>query len=516
MTRLYWLSVLVVFLSGCRPGPVAKAGEPGHGEDVHEETGHSEEIVLTREAVETAGIQVATVRRLPVQMQIEAPGTVSNTSQGRAVVTPPVAGKVVRLLVKVGDTVRAGQALVVMQSSDLALAAATVTEGQKTVMSARGAVDEAVAGVKAAESRLATSEQSLARQRNFAKTGAFSQPALQAAQRELADAEAELERGRQDQGLHQAQLERAERLYRQELISRTELEQARLEVATDTIRQKNAERRIDLAKSAFQREQRIVEQNLTNAKEVQTAEGDVRAARQDLQQARIRHEASLTGLRAAQRGLQAAQSVYRAQAGNNPASGGTVTVTSPIGGVVTERTVTIGQAVERTDEMCEVENLTSVVVVAHVPERQASAAAVGRPATVSVDAIPGRRWPGIVQVVGSRLDEKGRTVPVHVLVDNRSGALKANMFATVSLAVGPGAAALTVDASALVQEGGTSVVYVEVEPGHFEERAVQTGRRQGDTVEVTSGLVAGEKVVVKGTFVLKSEKVKSGLKGHEH
>ncbi len=518
--HLFALFVLPFALFGCgKDGETSGAkDEHGHEEAGHKETetGHTEDIVLTAEAAKIAGIEVEEARTMSMQGELKVPGTVTNTSHGRAVVTPPVAGKIIRIHVRVGDHLRAGQPVATLQSADLAQTSAGIIEAQAGVLSAEAAVRDAKSQIDLASSRLKSARDTLRRQQDFAKTGAFSQPALQASQRELADAEAELERGKQDQAVHEAQLERAERLYKQELISRTELEQARLEVATDKIRQRNAEGRIELAKATFEREQRIATQNLANAREIQAAEAEVRAASLEVQQAKIRHSSAVSGVASASKGLEAARAAYSAQSGGSRAGGGSLIVTAPIAGIVSDLEATLGQAVERTSEICEIENLRTVWVVASVPEKQISLAQKGARAQVTVSAYPGRIFPGVVQVVGTRLDPKSRTMPVQVLVENASGALRADMFATVSLGVGATSMALVVPRSAVVEEGDRRIVYVAEEGGKYEEKVVELGRTQGGHVEIVSGLEPGARVVVKGAFVLKSEKVKSELKGHEH
>jgi RND family efflux transporter MFP subunit len=183
--------------------------------------------------------------------------------------------------------------------------------------------------------------------------------------------------------------------------------------------------------------------------------------------------------------------------------------------VVTHREATVGQAVERTTEICEIENLRSVLVTASVPEKEIGKAVKGARAQLTVKAFPNRIFTGVVQVVGSRLDPKSRTMPVHVLVDNADGSLRTDMFATVSLGVGASNMALAVKRSALVDDGDNKVVFVDKGGGKFEEIPVEVGRTRGDSVEIVSGIEPGANVVVKGAFVLKSEKNKSELKGEE-
>lgn len=525
--HLIWiLAVLAVALGGCAKdeGATTSKDEHGHEETGHteaksgatkEEAGHTEDIQLTAEAIKIAGIETQLVERKSLQQELKVPGTVTTSSHGRAIVTPPVGGQVVRLHVKPGDRVRAGQPIATLRSGELAQALAQIIEAQQGVVSAQAAVKEAMAEINLANAKLRSAKQQLARQQAFAKTGAFSQPALQAAQKELADAEAELERGKQDQTVHEAQLERAERLYKQELISRTELEQARLEVATDKIRQRNAERRIELAKATYERERKIAEQGLSNSREIQAAEAEVRSANLEVQQAHIRLVSANSAVVAAMKGVEAARAGYSALAGSGSASGGSVVVKAPISGVVVDLEATMGQAVERSTELGEIENLATVWVVAQVSDKQIGAARAGTVAQVSVSAYPGRIFSGVVQSVGSRLDPKTRSMPVQILVDNSGSQLRSGMSATVRLGVGASTQAVVVPRSAIIEDGDKRKLYIAEDGGKFEERTVTLGRVQGEFVEVLEGVAIGDRVVSKGAFVLKSEKVKGELKGHE-
>ncbi len=535
---LFAFALLV--LAGCNKeaAPVVDGQTGEQAGHVDGEAEHSGDITLTAEAAKIAGIEVGEARMVAIQAQLKVPGVVTNTATGRAVVTPPSDGKIVRLHVSPGSTVRPGQPIATLQSHDLAEASAGIIEAQRGVIAAEAGAKEAASSLDLSRARLRSALASLERQKEFAKAGAFSQPALHEAQRELNESEAELESATQEHELHRAQLERAERLFKQELISRTELEQARLEVQNDRIRMDKARRQIEIAKASFERERAIAQQGLSNSREIQAAEAEVRAANLEVEQSKIRLDAARSGVAGARKGLQAARASYSARSGGARASGGTVTVVAPIGGVVTHREVTVGQAVERTTEICEIENLRSVWVTASVPEKDIAVVRMGARAQVTVKAHPGRVFVGVVQVVGSRLDPKSRTMPVQVVLDNASGALRADMFATVSLGFGSSAPALAVPRSAVVEEGDLRLVYVlESSSPHpsegatpsaganhseeegslvFEERVVTTGRVQGDLMEIVDGLEPGARVVVKGAFVLKSEKVKGELKGHGH
>lgn len=516
MKRVTWvLPLLLLLLCGCGKGDVPAGAEPDSKEGANPEAAHGSDIALTDEAIKIAGIETEEASSMPMQAELSIPGVIANTAQGRAVVTPPVAGKILRILVSPGDRVSAGQAIATLQSADLATASAGVIESQRGVITAQAAVQEAKSEIDLANARLRTARAALARQQEFARTGAFSQPSLHQAQKDLNEAEAELEAAQQDQSTHEAQLERAERLFKQELISKTELEQAKLAALQDRTRQQRASKQVEIAKAAFEREKRIADRGLMNSKEIQAAEAEVRSASLDVQQAKIKHQSALAGVAGAKKGVQAARTAYSAQAGGSRADGGTVTVTAPISGVVTDREATMGQAVERTTEICEIENLQSIWVTANVPEKEIAKATKGATAQVSVKAFPGRIFNGVVQVVGSKLDSKTRTMPVHILVDNRDGALRRDMFATVALGVGHSSSVLAIKRSSVIADGDKNLVYIAKEGGKFEEKLVELGRVKGEYVEVVSGLEQGMKVVIKGAFVLKSEKNKSELKGEE-
>lgn len=510
------LATICLFAFGCSKPTESHTEEPQDEHSAEEEAGHSEDIVLTSEAAKIAGIETGTAGMRQMQGELKVAGVVTNTGKGLALVTPPVAGRITRLLAAVGDSVNAGQPIAILESSDLAIASGEVSRAQQGILIAKSGVQEANAQVDLARGKLRTAQQTVTRQQQLAKAGAFSQAPLQAAQQQLNEAEAELKSAKAEEVVHKAQIERAERLYAQELISRSELEQAKLELTQDMIRQERASQQIAIAKQAFARETEISEKRLLVSREVQAAEGDARAANLELQQARIKLKSAQAAVATAARGLTIARSSYAALSGNAGSGGSTFTVVAAISGIIADRKVTIGQAVDRGEEICEIENLDSVWVTASVPEKVISKAIVGATADVRVASFPNRVFTGSIQVVSNRLDPKSRTMPVQVLVVNRDGALRTDMFATVTLGVGANASVLTVPNTAIIDDGDRKVLYVAEEEGKYEERAVQIGRTTKGLTEILSGLEAGTKIVTKGAFALKSEKQKAELKGHEH
>ncbi|UJB65664.1 efflux RND transporter periplasmic adaptor subunit [Acidovorax sp. YS12] len=148
-----------------------------------------------------------------------------------------------------------------------------------------------------------------------------------------------------------------------------------------------------------------------------------------------------------------------------------------------------------------VADLSTVWLSANVAERDLASVAVGQDARITLAAYPGQTLEGKVRYVGELLDAETRSVKVRVAVDNKDGRLRPGMFAQVRLD-GPLHQATMVPASALLQSGVGTRVFVEQPAGHFVPREVQVGVQQGQQVEITGGLVAGERVVVNGGVLI--------------
>ena len=491
-------------------------GSPAAEEKASEEAATpSSELTLSQEKKEIGGIETEAARIMPIQDELKVAGTVTSNAKGRALVTPPVSGKILQIYVGPGEVVKQGQRLALIQSPDLAQAASATSDAQRQKLASEGEVRKVQAELNLAKARLRTAQAQLTRQYALAKAGAFSQPSLQAAHNELNEAQSEVENARQSEAVHQVQLERAERLLKQELISKTELEQARLALSQDQVQRRRAEARAATATATLEREQDIAQKGLLTAREVQTAEAEVRSANLEVQREQIELDSARTSLVGAQRAVANAQSNYAAVKGaGNGGAGSTMVLSAPISGTVTERKATVGQAVERASELFEIENLTTVWVTAHVPEKQVASIRRGQVVRVMAAAYPDRVFAGVVQVLGNHLDSKTRTMPVQCLVQNGAGLLREDMFATVLLGVGVSSNALVVPDAAVDRHTDEIAVFV-AEGEKYEKKIVKVGRSANGFTEILSGIKVGDQVVTKGLFIVESESRKSELKGED-
>ncbi|MBS1705140.1 MAG: efflux RND transporter periplasmic adaptor subunit, partial [Armatimonadetes bacterium] len=370
MRKLGLFIVVLMLMAGCGKSPEAPHADE-HGKE--EESGHVEgQVKLTDEAQKIAGIETTVVRREEIQESLQVPGTVTSTDRGKAVVTPPVAGRVLSISVRLGDAVRQGQTLAIIESPELSQAWSTIAEATRVRDAAKSDVQQSRSEVELAIAKLNAARTNLTRQRDLAKAGAFSQAPVQQAQNDLNEAQSELLSVQKEQASHAEQLRRLENLYRDGIVSKSELEAARLEFQQDQIRLDRAKAKIENAKATYDRERNIASRGLLNAKELQIAEADVKSSELELNRARIRVRAAESAWSSANRGVANAQAVYRSNSGSGGASVGRVALVAPIAGTVTHLDVTKGQAVDRTQVLMEVENLRSVWVSANVPEQDSA------------------------------------------------------------------------------------------------------------------------------------------------
>jgi Cu(I)/Ag(I) efflux system membrane fusion protein len=180
-----------------------------------------------------------------------------------------------------------------------------------------------------------------------------------------------------------------------------------------------------------------------------------------------------------------------------------VVLHSPSDGYVTLKSVLEGSFIEPEMELYTVSELTRVWVWAELSEDEIPLIALGQRARIDLPAAPGERE-AAVAFLQPTLSSETRTLRVRFDLDNADGALRPGMYATVRIER-PLGEVLALPDEAVIDTGVRRVVFVEVEPGHFQPRTVRLGRSGESHYEVLEGLTAGERVVVSAQFLLDSE-----------
>ena len=176
-----------------------------------------------------------------------------------------------------------------------------------------------------------------------------------------------------------------------------------------------------------------------------------------------------------------------------------------------ERSVTIGSVVSPAEDLMTISDLTTLWVVAEVPEQRSSFVKMGQSVQISVPAFPDVGFDGRVVYIGESLDPAYRTVSVRCLVRDVSGRLRPEMYATIDVGLGQTPSLLAVAAGAVQEIEGESVVFIDHNDGRFEKRVVRIGRSQDGMTEITTGLREGERIVTDGAFLIKTEFLKGTI-----
>lgn len=190
-------------------------------------------------------------------------------------------------------------------------------------------------------------------------------------------------------------------------------------------------------------------------------------------------------------------------------SGEQIPVRTPFGGVVLERQITQGTAVTPGMPMFVVSDLSTVWVLAEIDEAHLTGAQVGRPVNVRVAAYPSEFFTGKVTYIGEMVNPKTRRITVRCEVPNPDGRLKPEMYTTVEIGEGEPRPTTVVPATAVQTVNGQSSVFINAADNRFAVRPVEIGTERDGLVEVRRGVQPGERVVVAGAFILKSELLKS-------
>lgn len=235
-----------------------------------------------------------------------------------------------------------------------------------------------------------------------------------------------------------------------------------------------AQAQLSIAQATLQRNQELVEQNFVarrvldeNQANLQVAQAQVALAQARLQRMRI---------------------------------------TAPFDGTVGLRRINLGEYVKDGADLVNLEDTSALTVDFRLPERYQSRIAVGQTVQVQLDALPGQSFVARVQALDPLLDVDGRSIAVRANLPASPGsALRPGMFARVLTVFSVDEAALVVPEEAIVPQGGKQfVIRIETEGEgdaikQLSRRTeVQLGLRRGAQVQITSGLAAGDTVVVAG------------------
>lgn len=187
---------------------------------------------------------------------------------------------------------------------------------------------------------------------------------------------------------------------------------------------------------------------------------------------------------------------------------------APRNGIVLERNAVQGMKAASGEVLFRLADISTVWIVANVPEFQLGVVAVGAAATIRLRSAPGRTFSGRVALIYPQVAKETRTAKVRIEMPNPDGALLPDMYADVEIASGSSDQVVTVSDSAVIHSGARQIVLIDQGEGRFEPREVKIGTRGGGYTEIRNGVVSGDRVVVSANFLIDAESnLKAALTG---
>ena len=205
-----------------------------------------------------------------------------------------------------------------------------------------------------------------------------------------------------------------------------------------------------------------------------------------------------------------------ARAGSAAAGEGLFVVRAPVGGVIAHRDAAMGANVAAGAVLFRVVDAARVQVVGDVPETEAARVRAVSAAEIEVPGRQDRLPAGELASLGKVLDPQSRTLPITFRFDNRELGLPLGQSVSLHLLMDATAPRPVVPASAVVDDAGRPIVFVQRAGETFERRSVTLGARTGDLVQVTGGLKPGERVVTAGAYLVRLASLSTSTPAHGH
>jgi cobalt-zinc-cadmium efflux system membrane fusion protein len=255
-----------------------------------------------------------------------------------------------------------------------------------------------------------------------------------------------------------------------------------------------------LAEAATKRAEQLVAADVIGRAELERRRAELVQASAEVSS----YETQLHGLGMTNAQLKSLQSTRRLSA-DYP-------IVTPRGGTVLERKVTVGQVVQPADPAYTIADLSSVWVVANVPEEEAGMLRKGLEVSVRIPARPEQAIRGVLSYVAPTVDPATRTVEVRMDLRNAEGLFKPDELASVTFS-GHSEQKLTVPQTAIVREENKDYVFVQTAASRFLLREVELGDESNEERVVISGVTARELIVLDGAFHLNNHRKQDAIKG---
>jgi membrane fusion protein, heavy metal efflux system len=191
-------------------------------------------------------------------------------------------------------------------------------------------------------------------------------------------------------------------------------------------------------------------------------------------------------------------------------------VRSPVDGVVARRSIAPGGRVEAGTTLFTVVDPSVVWLTAHVPAADVLRVGRGTTASFRVDGSDRLYEAARMVSMGSVIDSLTRTVPVIYEVRNGDGAIPVGASAQVDVRTGARQTGVVIPSSAVLDEDGQPVAYVQLHGEAFEKRVLRLGGAEGGRTLVLAGIEPGEHVVSGAPYQVRLASLSTAVPAHGH
>jgi len=193
-----------------------------------------------------------------------------------------------------------------------------------------------------------------------------------------------------------------------------------------------------------------------------------------------------------------------------------VSINAPIDGRVIQINTFPGAMIEPSTEIMILLNPTTLCIDAEIYEKDLAKIKLNQEVRITVPAYPSETFTGRISYIGDTVHPETRTITVRTQVPNKDFKLKPGMFADIGIQLDRKEKALTIPTEAVLDNLDQKIVFT-LESGSFICKTVETGTTFDGYIEITKGLKAGETVIVKGNYQLKSKLYEQTLhQAHVH
>lgn len=180
---------------------------------------------------------------------------------------------------------------------------------------------------------------------------------------------------------------------------------------------------------------------------------------------------------------------------------------APFGGTVTMRNVEVGDILAPGSPAFRIIDMGTVKIQAGIPEKFINDFNEGNKVFITLDALPGRVFEGIINFIGPEANTQVRTFPAEMVVENRDGSIRAGVLGNARILRNIHEDALMIPFNAMIETEKGTRIFVLKDGDVVEERAVETFGGN-DLMMRVSGIAPGERVITKGHYdIVDGEKV---------